>query len=160
MRNIQRRTIGASADRVGVLLDGLSGPGDVVWPVPAWAPLRFDAGLTAGSSGGHGRVRYSVSEVEPGRRIRCTFAPGLGLVGDHEFRVRPDGPDRCEVVHELVARTEGRMVLFWPLVLRPLHDALLQDLLDNLERAATGRLPRPARWSPLVRLLRRAFVRV
>ncbi|GAA1152824.1 hypothetical protein F4556_001344 [Kitasatospora gansuensis] len=158
MKNIQRRIIEAPADRVGALLDGLGSPGDRIWPTPAWAPLRFDAGLTVGSKGGHGRILYGVSEFEPGRRVRCVFAPGLGLVGYHEFRVVPLGPDRCEVVHEAVGRAEGRMLLFWPLVIRWLHGALLQDALDNFEREATGRLPHPARWSPAVRLLRKFFV--
>jgi hypothetical protein len=46
------------------------------------------------------------------------------------------------------------MVLGWPLAVRWLHDALIEDLLDNAELAATGTVRRPARWSPWVRMLR------
>lgn len=122
-----------------------------------WSPLRLDAGLTVGSAGGHGRIRYEVSEYEPGSRVRFTFAPGRGLDGHHEFVVIPEGPARCQVVHTASGRLAGGMRLVWPLAIRWLHEALLADLFDNIEREATGRLVRPARWSPWVRLLRRFF---
>ncbi|TQK49892.1 hypothetical protein FBY35_0174 [Streptomyces sp. SLBN-118] len=157
MQNIQRRTIDAPAVDVGTLLDLLSTRQDRIWPVPAWSPLHLDAGLAVGSRGGHGRIRYSVSEYEPGRRVRFTFAPGLGLSGYHEFLVVPDGPKRCQVLHTAAGRVEGRMRLLWPVVIRWLHEALLHDMFDNIQREATGRLPQPARWSPWVRLLRLRF---
>ena len=34
------------------------------------------------------------------------------------------------------------------------HDAVVEDLLDNAEREATGSVSRPASWSPRVRVLR------
>ncbi|MGW7098842.1 SRPBCC family protein [Streptomyces sp. NPDC054838] len=157
MRNIQRRTIGAPASEVGPLLDRLSTPQDRLWPTPAWSPLRLDAGLTIGSAGGHGRIRYEVSAYEPGSRVGFTFGPGLGLEGRHEFTVVPDGPASCQVVHTASGRLTGGMRLLWPLAIRWLHEALLADLFDNIERETTGRVVRPARWSPWVRLLRRFF---
>jgi len=154
VQNIQRRTIDAPAADVGALLALLSTPQDRIWPVPAWWPLHLDAGLAVGSSGGHGSIRYSVSEYEPGRRARFTFTPGLGLIGYHEFLVVPDGPQRCQVVHTAEGRLEGGMRLLWPLAIRWLHEAMLHDLFDNIQRVATGRPTQPARWSPWVRLLR------
>jgi len=61
---------------------------------------------------------------------------------------------RVEVRHVLVGTPTGVMRLGWPLAFRWLHDALLEDLLDNAERELTGTVARPARWSPYVRLLR------
>ncbi|MEV7907606.1 hypothetical protein AB0P04_38905, partial [Streptomyces anulatus] len=56
----------------------------------------------------------------------------------------------------IVGTVEGRMAVLWPLVIRWMHEALVHDLFDNAERAATGRMSRrPARWSLWVRLLRR-----
>jgi hypothetical protein len=49
------------------------------------------------------------------------------------------------------------MVLAWPLVWQPPHDALIDDLLDRAELVLTGAVARPARWSPWVRLLRRVL---
>ncbi|MFD9353870.1 SRPBCC family protein [Streptomyces sp. NPDC060031] len=157
MQNFQQRLIDAPAAEVGALLDRLGSPQDLIWPTPAWSPLSLDAGLAVGSSGGHGRIRYSVAAHEPGRRVRFTFAPGLGMTGYHEFLITPEGPARCRVSHTAAGRLEGKMLLMWPLVIRWLHEALLQDVFDNIQRAATHHLPHPARWSARVRLLRLVF---
>lgn len=156
MRNVQHRVIKAPADALGMLLDRFASPEDLLWPTPAWFPVVLDSGLAPGSRGGHGPIRYSVSSYEPGRRIRFEFAPGLGINGYHELAIAEEGPDRCRLTHTISAGLSGRMVLLWPLVIRWLHEALLQDLLDNAEIAVTGRLTGlPARWSWWVRLLRR-----
>lgn len=157
MRNIQERVLDVDAPTVGRLLDRLASDDDPLWPAPVWDGIALDAGLSPGSSGGHGPVRYRVTEYEPASRVRFEFAPGVGIAGHHELRVEPEGAGRCRVVHELVGRTTGAMVLLWPLAVRPLHTAVLQDLLDNAERAATGRLGRPSRHSLRVRVLRRLF---
>ena len=47
------------------------------------------------------------------------------------------------------------MRLLWPLGVRWIHDAVLEDLLDRAEAAVGAGPARPARWSPWVRLLRR-----
>ncbi|MER5729442.1 SRPBCC family protein [Streptomyces sp. NPDC002138] len=159
MHNIQERTIDASATEVGALLDLLGGPRDRVWPAQDWPRLVLDAGLAVGSRGGHGRIGYAVTAYEPGRRVRFAFAPGLGMHGYHEFLITPDGPERCRITHTAEGRMEGRMRLMWPLVIRWLHEALLHDAFDNVQRATTGRLPHPARWSLRVRVLRRALGR-
>jgi len=156
VQNVQSRAIDAAAHQVSALLDGLGTADDRLWPAQSWPPLRLDAGLAPGSRGGHGPIRYSVAEYEPGQRIRLAFDPRIGIVGYHELIVTPDGPDRCRLSHTIVARTRGRMRLLWPLAVRWLHEALIQDLLDNAERLTTGRLRRPARWSVRVRVLRRA----
>lgn len=153
MRNIQRRDIDAPAAVVGALLDRLASDDDPLWPAPAWPPIRFDRGLAVGATGGHADIHYSVTEYEPGSRLRFAFAPSIGA-GHHEFTVRPLTPTTSRLTHELVVRPSARMRLAWPLAVRWLHEALLRDLLDNAELAATGRLGRRARWSPWVRLLR------
>jgi hypothetical protein len=160
MQNVQHRSIAASAEEVGALVDQTGTPDDHIWPAPPWSPIVLDAGLTPGSRGGHGPIRYTVSAYEPGRRVRFSFDPGLGLVGYHELLVTSQGAGNCQLTHTISGRLEGRMRLLWPLMIRWLHEALLQDLLDNAERAATGRLSGPpARWSVWVRLLRRVIGR-
>lgn len=49
----------------------------------------------------------------------------------------------------------GLARLSWPLVFRPLHDALIENVLDNAARHVTGHLERPTRCSSYVRALRR-----
>jgi hypothetical protein len=122
--------------------------------------MHLDKGLTVGSHGGHGPMRYSVSEYEPGRRIRFVPDADLGLDGYHEFTLTPSGQDRSLLTHTLDARLRGRMVVAWPLAVRSIHVAVLRDLLDRVELEATGTIKgKPARWSPWVRALRGMFKR-
>lgn len=155
MRNIHARAIAASADSVGALLDRLGGSDDPLWPAPAWPPMRLDRPLAVGADGGHDDIRYVVSSYEPGRRVEFRFHPEIGLVGFHTFEVEPLGEHTCVLRHVLDAELRGRMRWLVPLAVQWLHDAVLEDLLDNAERAATGRVARPYRYTPWVRLLRR-----
>jgi hypothetical protein len=156
VRNVHRRQIG-SADRLGQLLDGLGVDGDRLWPGDRWPPMRLRGGLVVGTSGGHGPVRYHVEEYEPSRGLRFRFERPRGFDGFHEFRVIPHGGLVAELVHILDARMTRSARLSWPLVFRPLHDALIEDALDNAEREVTGVVVRPASWSLYVRLLRRVI---
>jgi hypothetical protein len=154
MRNVHERALPVPAERVGALLDRLASPEDALWPAPAWPPMRFDRPLAVGADGGHGPIRYHVAEYEAGRRVRFVTAPGSGLVGYHEFTVEPDGAERCVLRHVIEGEARGLTALAWPLAVRWLHDAVVEDLLDNAELAVTGAVARPAVWSPWVRLLR------
>jgi hypothetical protein len=49
------------------------------------------------------------------------------------------------------------MVLLWPLVVRWAHDAVVEEALDRVETALGVGPMVPARWSPWVRLLRKAL---
>jgi hypothetical protein len=146
MRNVHHRQIDAPPEVLGALLDRLATDADPLWPSPQWPPLRLDNGLTPGSAGGHGPIRYHVTEYEPGHRVRFAFDGHLD--GWHELTV-DNG-----LTHAMGGRLIGPTTVTWPLAIRWLHDALVEDLLDNAELAATGRLSRPNRYGPWVRLLR------
>ena len=158
---VHERILPATVAQVGALLDGLAGPDDRLWPVdrgPGQA-LRCDRPLGAGAAGGHGPIRYRVEEYVPGRRVVFRFAGKQGLDGTHRFEV-----DDSQGVTELRHVLEGWLVNAaavrnWRLVILPLHDALLEDLLDRAELAVTGQVLRPAQWSRRVRLLRRLFAK-
>ncbi|MEU7131976.1 DUF2867 domain-containing protein [Streptomyces sp. NPDC046261] len=153
IRNVHERTVRASAAAVGALLDRLSSDDDPVFPVPAWSPMRFDRPLGVGATGGHGPVRYSVTAYEPGRRVRFDFtAPDNGF---HELTVEPLTDERCRVRHVLEAELRGVKRLRWDAVIRPVHDVMVEELFDNIERLTTGPVADPVRWSPRVRLLNR-----
>ncbi|MDB1089982.1 DUF2867 domain-containing protein [Streptomyces sp. ACA25] len=150
---VHERVLDVPAGRPGALMDRLAAADDPLWPAPAWPALRFDRPLGARAEGGHGPIRYAVDAYEPGRRLRFRFTALWS--GFHELVVEPMGPDRCRVRHRLEVRPKGRMRWAWIFVFRPLHNALFDELFDNMQRAATGSLPRPVRWSPWVRLLHR-----
>ncbi|PRX47177.1 hypothetical protein B0I33_106278 [Prauserella shujinwangii] len=157
VHNLHVRRLPAGEAEVGRLLDSLAGPDDVLWPVAHWPRMRLDRALGTGAVGGHGPVRYHVGAYVPGRCVRFRFTAPRGFDGFHEFSTVPLGPDETELRHLLRIRLRTPAWLTWPLLWRPLHDALIEDSLDRAERAVRGDVRAPARWSPYVRLLR-AFI--
>ncbi|MEV0114783.1 DUF2867 domain-containing protein [Streptomyces sp. NPDC050844] len=151
--NEHERVIKAPAEVVGALLDRLSADDDPIFPTPAWEGMIFDRPLGVGATGGHGPVRYSVREYEPGHRVRFDFTPPDN--GFHELTVEPTGERRCRVRHVLRTRPQGMDRVLWPTLIRPLHNTIIEEVFDNIERVATGGCARPVRWSPLVRLYNR-----
>lgn len=145
IRNVHARDYATSP---GPLLDAMLDPARSIWPSPPWPALKLDRGLTVGSRGGHGPIRYAVEAYEPGRRVRFRFDPKLGLEGWHELAV-----DGTRLTHVLELRARGFALLKWLLVIRPLHDALLEDLLDRAA-VALGEAPRRAPWTWRVRVNR------
>ncbi|MVO89058.1 DUF2867 domain-containing protein [Streptomyces sp. p1417] len=151
VRNEHERVVEARADVVGALLDRLSAPDDPLFPTPVWPAMTFDGPLAVGATGGHGPVRYRVAAYEPGRRVRFDFTdPGGGF---HEISVEPLGERRCRVRHVLETEPRGLERILWPTVVRPVHDTMVEEVLDNAERAAAGGCARPVRRSRRVRLL-------
>ena len=152
--NIHERLLPAPPEEVGELIDSLSSDADRLWPSARWPPMRFDAPLGVGARGGHGPIRYSVVRYEPGRSAAFRFEPSLRVIGEHRLETeRAEGGTL--VRHVIVARMRGRMALLWPLAVRWLHDALIEDCFDRAHAQLTG-----ARWTPRplgrwVRLLRR-----
>jgi hypothetical protein len=62
--------------------------------------------------------------------------------------------------HLMAMRLRFPAWLTYPLLWRPLHDALLEDTLDRAERSLTGTIESPATWSPYVRLLRAILAQI
>jgi hypothetical protein len=154
VRNVHERLVPAPIDRVGPLLDKLGGPDDVLWPTPGWQPMVLDRPVAVGAAGGHGSIRYRVTGYEPGRKVEFEFTPGQGLDGGHTISADPAGPDRTLLRHVAEARLTGVMRVAWPLAIRSAHDSVLEELLDNAERAVGLEPARPARRSAWVRLVR------
>lgn len=154
VRNVHERRIPVPPERLGPLLDRVGGPDDRLWPSPQWGAMVLDGPVAVGAAGGHGPIRYRVTGYEPGRRVEFTADPGIGLEGTHTFTVEPDGGSGSVLRHVIEGRLSGSMVLAWPLVVRWIHDAVLEDLMDRAEAVVGTGPARPARWSPYVRLLR------
>lgn len=153
IHNVHERVIEAPVDTVAALFDRVSSADDPVFPTPAWPPMRFDRPLSVGAVGGHGRIRYSVVCYEPGRRARFAFTPPAN--GYHELSVEHRGANASLVRHVLEQRPDLASWLAWVLVVRWAHNVIIEEVLDNFERAATGSLRRTTRWPVWVRLLHR-----
>jgi hypothetical protein len=156
--NVHRRVFSTNVDRVGALIDSLSTPNDRLWPHQLWPALKLDRPLRVGATGGHGPIHYRVVDYEPTRRVRFTFTKPTGFHGYHEWQARL-APVGCELRHALVMDTAGLAVVSWPLIWRPMHDALIEDALDNAGAQLTFS-PSDNSWSWWVRTLRRAAVLV
>ena len=152
--NLHERTFAVQPQAVGALLDALAAEGDPTWPGDIWPALRLDRPLGIGATGGHGPIRYHVVAYVPGQRVRFRFDRPHGFDGFHEFIVLPDH-DGTVLQHKIAMRVRGPALLTWPLVFGPLHDALLEDLLDRAEEHLTDGVARRARWSWWIRVLRR-----
>jgi uncharacterized protein YndB with AHSA1/START domain len=152
IRNMHSRELPAPVERAWELVAGLASESDELWPIERWptTPIEFDRPLRPGAKGGHGVIRYDVERYEPGRRVVFRFAPKSGLDGIHLFEVEPIDARRSRLTHTLDTRIGGKLMVVHH-VLRAAHDALLEDLLDNAERATGGSpappppLPRPIR---------------
>jgi hypothetical protein len=156
--NIHERELGVPIEQAGTLIDSLASSDDRLWPGDTWPRMQFDRPLGAGADGGHGPIRYRVETFDPGRYIRFRFTSPRGFDGYHDFAVLALSRHRTLLRHRVKMQTRGLARLSWPLVIEPLHDALLEDAL------ATGTLslnlePEIRPWSFRVRLLRWILLR-
>jgi hypothetical protein len=151
--NVHERELQAGPDRVGALVDSLASRDDVLWPKHAWPRMEFDRALSVGARGGHGPIRYFVEAYVPGESIKFRFTGPKGFVGFHGYERIKTTADTVVLRHTLKMTTRGPAVLSWPVVYRPLHDALIEDSLATAE-ASLGKTPQIQPWSWWVRLLR------
>ena len=113
--------------------------------------MRMSGPLADLPRGGHGFVRYEVIDHSPGHSTTFRFDDKLGLHGIHRFDVVRDGSVPA-LRHVIEARTTGSMRLAWPLAVRWLHDALIEEAFDGVE-VRLGLRDEVRRPSPWVRLL-------
>jgi hypothetical protein len=151
--NIHQRTIAATPEQVGRLIDSLSSDDDLLWPHARWHRMTFDRPLQIGARGGHGPIRYDVEAYEPGRSIRFRFTGPRGFNGYHGYDLTRQGEQEVILRNTLQMTTSGPALLSWPLVFRPLHDALIEDSLARAQKSM-GEDPDPPPWSRWVRTLR------
>jgi hypothetical protein len=157
--NVHERVFATTALQLGALLDSLGGEQDGLWPRAYWPPLRLDRGLVVGAKGGHGPVHYSVVEYEPSRRVVFAFDPTSGLMkgveGTHTFVVEgDDASNQVTLRHTIAVRASFRAWVRWHLVIRLLHNALIEDAFDGVQYRIDGNDVAPPRWGTVVRALR------
>ena len=154
--NVHERCFTVPSAQVGGLLDALASADDRLWPSTHWPRIRLDRPLQVGAAGVHGPIRYVVDAYEPGRSVRFRLQEPRGFDGFHGFEVIATGAQRTTLRHVLDMTPRGPALLTWPFVFRPLHDALVEDCLDNAARAV-GETPASRPWPWSVRMLRRGF---
>lgn len=82
--NIHKRTLQQPASKIGELLHSLATDHDLVWATDKWSGMKLDNGLQVGSKGGHGPIKYFVTDYQPEKSITFQFdMPGFN--GYHRF---------------------------------------------------------------------------
>ena len=158
VRNFHSRQLRRPVQDVGPYLDSLSSPNDLLWPHEHWPPMVFGGPLAEGAKGGHGPIRYVVEKYEPGRRVILRFTAPAGFDGVHYFTLEEEG-EGTKIGHTIEMRISGPALLTWPLFIRPLHDALLEDALDKVEAHLSGKSWTRREWKPWVKLLRKVLAK-
>jgi hypothetical protein len=116
--------------------------------------MAFDRSLGVGAEGGHGPIRYTVESYDPGRTVTFRFTSPKGFLGTHVFTVEAAGGE-TELTHTIDMKVRRGAILSWPLIFRPLHDALLEDALDKAQASLERGDWKHREWSVYVRGLRR-----
>jgi hypothetical protein len=151
--NVHERLLDAPAEQVGTLLAGLASTDDLLWPHDRWPPMHLDRPLGVGATGGHGPIRYVVEAYAPGRSLQFRFLTPVGFVGVHRFEIEPRTGRQTVLRHVIDMRVSGRAYWAWLFVIRPLHNALLEDALDRAA-CAVGKSTPLRRWSLWVKWAR------
>lgn len=151
--NVHTRVIEQSVAEISKLLKTLASENDQMWPANKWPPMKLDNGLNVGSKGGHGPIRYSVQKYTPGKFIQFKISKPKGFYGIHELEIKELEKDRTELKHSIRMAIRGQAILSWPLAIRWLHDALIEDAFDKVENHFLL-VKRKSEWSIWVRFLR------
>jgi hypothetical protein len=146
IRNVHSRDLPVSREQVAALMASLVSADDRLWSRQWWPPMRFDRPLSVGADGGHGPIRYVVESYVPGEHIVFRFTAPRGFHGTHAYFIEPVSDTHSRLRHVLEMRITGPALLSWPLVFRPLHDALIEDSLNVAEAHVQNRKPTPRQW--------------
>ena len=157
MKNVHERVVKGSTDQVWALVATLATPGDRLWPRDVWPEMRLDHGLSVDSRGGHGMIRYFVESIKPGRSVVFRFESPTGLDGVHRFELEPT-KDGTVLRHTIEATPRAAMRVMWPIAVRWVHDAVVEDAFDNAESHMNNRAVQRRRPNPYVRQVVRALV--
>lgn len=150
--NIHSRDYPVDSKTIWTHLSKLSTKEDPIWPFETWPRMILRPGLVEGATGGHGPIRYTVEKIVDGEEIKFRFTGPKGFNGFHVLKVDGDN-NFCKLTHEIRMETSGLAHFTWPLAIRHLHDALIEDAFTKLERVLE--LPQKVqKWNPWVRVLR------
>lgn len=152
MKNVHERLVNGSPEDVWALVETLATREDRLWPRDVWPAMELDRGLVVGSRGGHDDVRYCVESVTPGRSVVFRFEPPTGLDGIHRFDLEPAG-HATTIRHTIDATPTGSMRAVWPVMVRWIHDAVVEDAFDNAQAALVNEPVQRRRPSAYVREL-------
>lgn len=120
-----------------------------------WSPMKLDKGLQVGSKGGHGPIKYFVTDYQQDNSITFQFDL-TGFNGFHNFGIIEIAPGKTQLKHTIDMTTSGPATLKWVLAIRSLHDAYIEDAFDKVENYFTID-KKESRWNMWVKILRKVM---
>jgi hypothetical protein len=151
--NIHKRVIQQPKTEIAKLFNTLATDHDMMLATDKWPRMKLDKGLQVGSKGGHGPIKYFVTDYQPEKSITFQFAL-TGFNGFHRFDIKELEANKTELSHIINMTTTGSATLKWGLAIRWLHDAFIEDAFDKVENHFT-KDKKNSEWSLWVRTLRR-----
>jgi len=118
-----------------------------------WPRMKLNQGLIEGSEGGHEPIGYFVKEYIPNQRIQFQITRLKNFVGIHKFEIEPFGLNETQITHTIDMNVKEIGILTWLIGIRCLHDALIEDALDQIENHFSSQ-KKQSQWSLWVRTLR------
>jgi hypothetical protein len=151
--NIHKRVIEQPKIEIAKLFNTLATDHDMMLATDKWPRMKLDKGLQVGSKGGHGPIKYFVTDYQPENSITFQFT-FTGFNGFHRFDIKELEANKTELSHTINMSTTGSATLKWGLAIRWLHDAFIEDAFDKVENHFT-KAQKNTEWSLWVRTLRR-----
>ena len=151
--NIHKRVLQQPKTEIAKLFNTLATDNDMMLATDKWPRMKLDKGLQVGSKGGHGPIKYFVTEYQPEKSITFQFTLA-GFNGFHRFDIKELEVNKTELSHIINMTTTGTATLKWGLAIRWLHDAFIEDAFDKVENHFTT-YKKSSEWNLWVRTLRR-----
>lgn len=152
VHNLHTRIIPQPRHTLGLLMATLATKKYQMLATDKWPRMRLDKGLVPGSRGGHGPIRYFVSEYHEGESITFTFDM-KGFNGFHQFELIELDDERTQLSHTIEMKTSGWATIKWALAIRWLHDAFIEDAFDRVEGHFNPKIQH-GEWSWWVKVMR------
>ena len=151
--NVHKREIQQPKSELAKLFGTLATDNDMILATDKWSPMKLDKGLQVGSKGGHGPIKYFVTEYQPEKSITFQFDL-TGFNGFHRFDITELESNKTELSHIIDMTTTGSATFKWTLAIRWLHDAYIEDAFDKVENHFT-KDKKSSKWNLWVRALRK-----
>lgn len=137
MLNIHERIIDMDAHMAFQYLEDMGTAKDLVWPNPDLPFERTPGELRPGvTTESHGRIRATLQDYTSGSRI-AWGVDMAALKGSHVFLVEAIAPGKSKVKHVLEVDLAPWFVPLWDAEIGPLHDKILEGLLDKMQQLAS-----------------------
>ena len=153
--NIHKRVIQQPEIELAQLFNTLSSDNDRMLATDKWPRMKLDKGLQVGSKGGHGPIKYFLTEYQPEKSITFQFDLA-GFNGFHRFTLTELAPNKTEFSHVINMITTGSATFKWGIAIRWLHDAFIEDAFDNVENHFI-KDKKSGKWNLWVKTLRRVM---